>query len=166
MSIFYSNNEHEESNPAGDDVPVEIRCVKCGKLLAKNNRNVSNFEMKCVRCGTLNSLFEKMGEQVIITDPAGIILYTNEAVESVTGYSPAEIIGKKPSVWGGQMTQAFYTHLWNMIRDKKESVQVVVTNKKKSGALYNAKLRISPVLDTEKNIRFYIGIETVITHEQ
>lgn len=39
----------------------EIRCLKCGKMLAKPH-GILGAEIKCLRCGTLNQVFEKMIE--------------------------------------------------------------------------------------------------------
>ena len=124
----------------------EIRCSKCNKLLARNHSHNNTFEVKCSRCGTLNSVFENMQEQIVITNPEGIILYANEVVEEITGYSPKEIIGGNPSLWGKQMSKEFYKKMWSVIKEKKQSIQVVVKNKRKDGKKYEAELRISPIL--------------------
>ncbi len=107
--------------------------------------------------------FDYIKDQVIITDPDGIIIFANAVVEEVTGYKISEIIGKKPSLWGGQMPKAFYKTMWQKIREEKKSVKVVVTNKRKNGKLYDAILRISPILDTEGQVKMYVGIETILT---
>lgn len=140
---------------------IETRCVKCGKLLAKNG-NGTSFEIKCNRCGTLNAVLERSSEQIIITDPEGTVLYTNEAFEVVTGYSIKEVIGAKPSLWGGNMSQEFYAHLWHTIKHEKQSIRVVVHNKRKDGTMYDAWLQISPILDSNREILFFVGIESPI----
>ncbi|HRH23367.1 MAG TPA: PAS domain S-box protein [Candidatus Magasanikbacteria bacterium] len=144
----------------GSDV-YQVRCKKCNKLLAINGSD-NGVEIKCGRCGCLNIVFEEMSEQVIITDPEGTILFVNGALNNITGYTIDEAIGKTPSLWGGQMSKEFYEEMWHAIKHEKRSVQVIVKNKTKSGKLYNAKLQISPVLDTQGNTRFFVGIETVI----
>ncbi len=137
----------------------ELRCQKCHKLLAKKNRN--DFEIKCLRCGQLNFIFEKLNEQVIITDIEGKILYANGLTEEITGYSLPEMIGQKPSLWGGQMTPKFYKAMWQTIKKDKKGLKVMVKNKKKDGTLYNAELQISSILDTKGKIRFFVGVERV-----
>lgn len=137
----------------------DLRCNKCGKLLAMHKND--SFEVKCLRCGTLNCIFEHMNDQVIITDPDGIILYTNGMVEKITGYSTEEIIGKRPSLWGNQMPREFYKALWHTIKAEKKEVKVTVKNKRKNGTFYTAELRISPILDTRGAVMFFVGIEEV-----
>lgn len=144
-----------------DNNPSHLRCVKCNKLLAKNNRD--KLEIKCERCGTLNRVFEQMIEQVVITDPEGKILFINKAFEKTTGYTMGESIGKRPSeLWGGNMPRKFYSDLWKKMKSKKGSITVRMINKKKSGETYDLELIVSPILDTKGNILFFVGIEVVV----
>lgn len=138
----------------------QLRCKKCNKLLAVNGLD-SSIEIKCGRCGCLNILFEEMSEQVIITDSEGIILFANGALHKTTGFTIEEVVGKTPSLWGGQMSKDFYKEMWNEIKHKKKSIEVMVKNKTKDNKIYNAKLQISPVLDTQGSVRFFVGIETI-----
>ena len=147
-------------------VTGEIRCVQCGKLLAKNPQDSSGYEIKCSRCGNLNVIFEEMLEQVVVTDPAGFILYANGATEKLSGYSRAEIIGAKPSLWGGQMPKEFYEKMWNVLTVDRKSIRVVVRNKKKTGEFYNATLSISPILDAAGEIALFVGVERLIGNQE
>ncbi|HOB90036.1 MAG TPA: PAS domain-containing sensor histidine kinase [Candidatus Colwellbacteria bacterium] len=106
---------------------------------------------------------ENASDHIIITDPKGVILFANKAVSSTTGYSPKEIIGHRSSLWGKQMPPEFYENMWRKIRDEKEVYVGELTNKRKNGELYIAEIRISPVLDENGKIRFYVGIERDIT---
>jgi len=143
-------------------VPKDFRCMKCGKMLAKNN-SVAGAEVKCVRCGTLNRILEHMIEQVIITSPEGKILFINHAVEMATGYSLHEAVGRKPSeLWGGHMSTKFYAAMWKKMLKDKGSIKLKMTNKTKSGKLYEVELLVSPILDTAGDILFFAGIEIVI----
>jgi two-component system sensor histidine kinase/response regulator len=104
-----------------------------------------------------------MIEQVIITDKEGRILFVNKAVEETTGYSLHEVVGKKPSeVWGGHMPKEFYKEMWDTILKKKNSAKMKITNKKKTGEMYDIWLLVSPIFDTKGETIFYVGIEIVI----
>ncbi len=139
----------------------QIRCKKCNKLLAVNGVD-NDVQIKCGRCGSLNIIFEEMTEQIVITDPQGIILFVNGALNTITGYTINEAIGKTPKLWGGQMSKEFYEEMWRCIKDEKKGIQVIVQNKRKDGTYYHAQLCISPVLDTEGVVRFFVGIEKVL----
>jgi PAS domain S-box-containing protein len=156
----HMRNKNLETDFLGES--KKIRCLKCGKLLAKN-KGAIGAEIKCVRCGTLNRILEGMIEQVIITDKRGIILFVNKAVEIATGYSADESIGKKPSeLWGGCMPREFYADMWKKMLEKKESIKLKMTNKKKSGEPYDIELLVSPISDTTGEVIFFVGIEVVV----
>lgn len=140
----------------------EIRCNSCGKMLAKSNIGQGTFEIKCPRCGSLNSIFHEVPDQVILTDTHGKILFVNGAVEKITGYNSQEIIGKTPALWGGQMPKEFYENLWRTILVEKKTISTKITNRHKSGQLYEAKLVISPIFDADENILFFIGTESFV----
>lgn len=139
-----------------------FRCKKCDKLLAKSVHPEYFFEIKCLRCGEVNKLFQKMKEQVIITDKKGKILFANEIAEDFTGYSLKEIIGEKPSLWGKQMPSSFYKEMWKTLLEEKTSFSGRITNKHKSGKLYEVMLRISPVLNAKGEVELLVGMESIV----
>lgn len=98
-------------------------------------------------------------DHMIITDSDGKILYANVTAEKMTGYSRIEMQGKTPALWGGQMSKEFYSEFWNTIRMKKKAFEGKVTNKRKNGDIYEAQIRVAPVLDDKKRVLFFIGTE-------
>lgn len=141
---------------------LNVRCSKCGKLLAKPNNDSGAFEIKCIRCGVINSIFKGLTDQIVITDAEGKILYVNPIIEALTGYELTEVLGKTPALWGGQMPKAFYDNMWHKIKVEKVPISVILTNRKKDGTLYKAELNISPVFGKERDIKMFVGIERVI----
>ena len=52
---------------------------------------------------------DQTADSILITDSRGIIEYVNPAFEKVTGFSAAEVLGRKPSVLkSGQHDAEFY----------------------------------------------------------
>lgn len=142
----------------------EYRCLRCGKLLAKDSPE-NAFEIKCLRCGMINAIFRGIQEQVIITDIDGRILYVNGLIEQITGYSAQEIEGKTPAIWGGQMSKEFYVEMWRILLVERRAVVARVTNRHKSGKLYDAFLRISPIFNTVGEPIFFVGTERIADPE-
>ncbi|MDP3970827.1 MAG: ATP-binding protein [bacterium] len=99
----------------------------------------------------------------IITDPDAKIVYANPAVARITGYSLEEIIGNRPSLWGGLMGKEFYQEMWNTIKIKKQNFSGEITNRRKNGEEYVSKVIVSPILDEKHKILGYIGTEEDIT---
>lgn len=63
------------------------------------------------------------------------------------------------------MSQGFYKKMWQVIKGDKKTFQTTLINKKKTGELYQAKLAISPILDTNGDTIFYIGTEIITNNK-
>lgn len=108
--------------------------------------------------------FDLINDHVIISDPDGFILYANKGVEKQTGFSAEEILGRNPGdMWGGNMPREFYEKMWDTIKNKKQPFAGEVLNKRKDGVETWQEIRISPVLDEQGDVKFFIGIEPNIT---
>jgi PAS domain S-box-containing protein len=106
-------------------------------------------------------------DHIVITNPEGIILFANNSVERITGFKKEEIIGTKAGkLWGGLMDKEFYKKLWNTIKNEKKNFVGEIKNKRKNGKEYFAFTSISPVLDKNSNVVYFVGIERDITKEK
>ena len=111
---------------------------------------------------------ENASDHIVITDAEGVVLYANKAVEGITGFSIEEILGKKAGTkefWGGLMDKSVYQKLWKTIKEDKQVFQGKLNNKRKNGEQYIAMASISPILDKNDEVLFFIGIERDITKE-
>lgn len=75
----------------------------------------------------------------------------------------AEIIGKTPAIWGGQMSKEFYKNFWKTIKEDKKPCICEMINKRKNGELYNAEIRVSPIVNNKNEVEFFVGISHDIT---
>lgn len=110
---------------------------------------------------------QNANEHIVITDRDGIVLYANPAAEITTGYSIKEMVGTKAGVlWGRQMDSVFYRKMWDTIKVQKQTFRGEINNVRKGGVKYIAHTTISPVLDKEGEVEFFIGLERDITREK
>lgn len=112
---------------------------------------------------------EGASDHIVITDSEGIVLYANDAVERITGFSRNEIIGKKAgsrSNWGGKMEKSFYSKMWHRLKVDKKSFVGEITNIRKDGRQYISLASISPILSGDNKVIFFVGIERDITKEK
>ena len=115
----------------------------------------------------LAEVFNQMPDHIVITDENGNIVYANKAAEKHTGFRLAEITGKNPGdLWGGKMPKDFYQKMWYRIKIEKEPFVGEVLNMTKGGIPYYQELRVSPILDSGGEVKYFIGIEPDITHKK
>lgn len=135
---------------------------------------LDDVELQKINAERLSNDLEKFklavdnaSDQVVITDPEGIVIYGNNAVEKITGYKKEEALGTKAGVlWKTPMPNSYYEELWDTIKNKKEVFFSEIKNKRKNGEFYIANISISPVLNENNDILYYVAIEHDITKEK
>jgi PAS domain S-box-containing protein len=111
----------------------------------------------------LSIAIEQAAEEVVITDPEGVIQYVNPAFEAITGYSRVEVIGQTPRLLkSGLHEPAFYEHLWNTIKTGNVWTGRI-TNRRKDGALIQEDAIISPLLDSFDRLSGYVSLKRDVT---
>jgi len=109
---------------------------------------------------------EEAGNGIYITDMSGIIEYVNPAFETISGYSEAEVIGKKPDILkSGYMSVGYYQDMWQTILSGNIWDEEII-NRRKNGELYFTRQTIAPMLDKEGSIDSFIAIQTDITEQK
>jgi len=110
---------------------------------------------------------DNASDQVVITDPDGIVLYANRMIEKIAGYTVEEVLGKKAgALWSSPMSKEYYEKFWNTIKNKKLNFTGEIDNRRKNGEVYTAAISVSPVLDANGKILFFVGLERDITREK
>ena len=108
---------------------------------------------------------EHAGHAIFLTDPDGTIEYANPAVETVTGYEPAEVVGENPRLWqSGKHDEEFYAGLWEQI-ESGSVWEGELTNRRKSGELCWIDATIAPITD-DGEVDRYVAIERDITERK
>jgi PAS domain S-box-containing protein len=110
---------------------------------------------------------DNTSEMVVITNSEGIVLYGNKAVETITGYTPQEAMGKKSgALWKSPMPVEYYRYMWDTIKVQKKMFVSEILNKRKNGDLYTAIISISPILNKRGVIEFFVANERDVTREK
>ncbi|HEY6871174.1 MAG TPA: PAS domain S-box protein [Geobacteraceae bacterium] len=95
---------------------------------------------------------------VMITDEKGVIEYVNPKFTEVTGYTPAEVIGKNPRILkSGKVPPEVYEELWRTILAGREWRGEMI-NRKKNGEFYWEYAAISPIKGIEGNIANFVAV--------
>jgi len=114
----------------------------------------------------LSEIVRHSPASVVVTDIEGGIKYVNPKFEELTGYSFAEVLGKKPSVLKSDVqSREYYAELWQTILSGQEW-RGEFANKKKNGELYWESASISPVFDQAGEIVSFIAVKEDITERK
>ena len=113
----------------------------------------------------LMSAVEQAAETIVITDRDGNIQYVNPAFETLTGYSSQEARGNNPSILkSGKHSDQFYKEMWEVLL-AGDIWSGHITNKKKSGELFDEEVSISPMRDEEGITTHYVAVKRDVSKE-
>lgn len=100
---------------------------------------------------------EDRDEGIFITDPHGTICAVNPAFTRITGYSPAQVLGKNPRMWSsGRHEETFYQDFWlELLTNGHRSGEVF--NRRQNGQLYLQWLSIKMVENHEHKVIAYVA---------
>jgi PAS domain S-box-containing protein len=156
-NIFENKKRLEDQQKAILNI---LEDVEAERTLAKEqSRELEKFKLAV----------SQASDHIVITDSEGTVIYANDAVERITGFSKKEVLGKKAGakdLWGGLMSADFYKIFWKTIKEDKKEFSGEVKNIRKDGRKYTALASVSPILDEKGNVIFFVGIERDITHEK
>jgi PAS domain S-box-containing protein len=106
---------------------------------------------------------ETTANAVLIADRGGRILWVNPAFTALTGYTPAEAIGKTPRILkSGLHDRTFYEAMWRAIA-AGTTWRGEFVNRRKDGTLFADAHTITPVRNDTGEVTHFVGIMHDIT---
>ncbi len=177
--LFYKAVAGEEAIFEGDFYPVPGGDLMSLKILfSPVKKDVGACDVICMvediteikrrerELRQLYTAFEQSPFTVVITDRQGIIQYTNQEFEQVTGYSLVEAIGQNPRILNaGTLRREHYQELWATILDRR-IWKGELHNRRKNGELFWERAAIAPVLDEYEKIINFVAVKEEITREK
>lgn len=100
---------------------------------------------------------------IVVSDANNVIVGVNRAFTTLTGYSPAEVVGKTPAMFSsGRHGPAFYRSMWQALNEQ-HYWEGEIWNCRKNGKIYAEWLAISVVIQPDESISHYVCAYSNIT---
>lgn len=96
---------------------------------------------------------------IVVTDPSLKIIHATENLVGMTGYSPAEVIGKTPKMFQGIKTGKKERALIREAINQQKPFDVVITNYKKDGTTYACHVEAYPIFNQKNELVNFIAYE-------
>ena len=128
----------------------------------------AELQQKIVKVSPYTKRFDSLPTHIAVTDENAYILYANKLAAEKTGYlDPREVLGKNPGdLWGGRMDPQFFTQMWKTIKIDKKQYVGKVKNMKKNGAEYWVSLQITPILNAQDEVVYFVALEPDVDIKQ
>jgi two-component system CheB/CheR fusion protein len=108
--------------------------------------------------GWAKSIFDEVGEAIVVTDADGQIIMVNTSFSLATGYSAQEVVGRNVSLLqSGRHDRPFYENMWNALFDKG-LWQGEIWDKHKDGEIHPKRMTIKRVEHAEGQTTHYVAV--------
>jgi diguanylate cyclase (GGDEF)-like protein/PAS domain S-box-containing protein len=108
-------------------------------------------------------VFRNSSEGMMVTDADGRVVSVNPAFTELTGYAPAETIGKNCSILkSGQQDAAFYRTMWHEL-EATGQWEGEIWNRRKNGEIYAEWLRINTIFNADGSVHRRVALFSDIT---
>jgi PAS domain S-box-containing protein len=126
--------------------------------------DITEQKQRAEQLRLLQSVVVNTNDAVIITEvepdePGPRILYVNEAFTRITGYSPAEVLGKTPRILQGPNTNQTELQKIRKALSRWEAVTVEVINYRKDGSEFWNEFSLVPVADSNGWYTHWIAVQ-------
>jgi PAS domain S-box-containing protein len=133
------------------------------ELEEKNNQLKEALDL----ANTQAKILEVTTHMVMFTDIDGNITWINKSFEDITGYTLAEVYGKKPSqLFAGEETDEGTIKKIREAVNQRKKVSVEFINYKKNGEKFWVELKTEPIYDEAGNLSAFLSIQNDITERK
>ncbi|MDX9995329.1 MAG: diguanylate cyclase [Rhodocyclaceae bacterium] len=112
------------------------------------------------------AVFESAAEAIMVTDVDNNIVRVNPAFTAITGYTPKEVMGRKPSLLkSGRHDAAFYESMWQAL-ETLGHWEGEIWNRRKNGDIFVEWLSISSIESGDDGSGRYLAVFHDITRRK
>lgn len=163
---FESRHRRKDGSIFDIEASVQYQFVKDGRIVVFI-QDISERKRTEEALVKLEKAIYTSGEAIFLTDREGVFTFVNPAFSSLYGFSTDELIGKTTPriINSGVLDKSIYKDFWQTLLNGNE-IKGEMINKRKDGTLMNIDGSATPIIDEEKKIIGFLGIQRNITERK
>ena len=167
QSVEYQHELRVEND--SKHVKTTITPVTTGgevEYLAGSMQSISTDEQQQKELRELQQAIDNANVAITLSDPAqedNPLVYTNDAFETLTGYSVSEALGENCRYLQGRNTDQAKVAALREAIDNEESITVELRNYRKDGTEFWNRVTVKPIYDDDGSLTRYLGTQQDVT---
>jgi len=112
-------------------------------------------------------IVEHVQDGIVLTDPAGKVVWINPAFTRFSGYDLDDMLGKRPGdVLQGERTSAESKSRIGAAMATHTHCKVDIVNYSKTGDAYIAEINLGPIFDEDGHLTHFVAVQRDVTSER
>lgn len=113
-----------------------------------------------------------LNDAILITEaepvdlPGPRILWANDVFYHLTGYEPADVIGKSPRILQGPLTDKSALKILRIALENWDTCKVEVINYKKDGSTFWNEFEVTPITNEKGVYTHWVAVQRDVTHRK
>ncbi|MGB7421558.1 MAG: EAL domain-containing protein [Comamonas sp.] len=113
-----------------------------------------------------NIVYQSTRDAIVVTDVDGVVQDVNPAFTTITGYTPADIVGRRMNLLSsGRHDRPFYQAMWESL-EATGSWSGDIYNRRKDGEDFIEHLEISTAYNDDGSVACRVGLFSDVTEER
>jgi|GEM_PF-1021265 len=134
------------------------RASRREEMLFRQLTGIFDWKMSALECDDyLHKL--RTGYTLVLTDLSKSIIWTSQNFLTMTGYTSAEILGKKSSLLQGPDTDPAVLMRIGKALGLAQPAGADLVNYRKNGQTYVCRVHIEPLYDNRQNLTHFLAVE-------
>ena len=164
--LEFQINQNGESNWIALQVKLLQEIDKTNYYFFGTIQDISSRKKSEEENRKLSLLAENTTNGVVFTDTDKKIVWVNESIVQLTGYSREEIYGKSPKMFQFEETDEKTNVFISEKLSKGEAVKAEIQNRGKTGNTYWLEINIQPIFNNNRELTGFMAIEIDITERK
>ena len=149
-----------------------VRAYPSSEGLAVYLQDVTSSREQQEQLVLLEAAVSRSNDIFVITDanlldePGPRIVYANDAITKLTGYSPSEVIGNSPRLFQGSGTSGSDLARIRAALEARVPVTAELVNYARDGSTYWVELDIAPIVDQTGRVTHFVAVQRDITQRK
>ena len=138
---------------------IEMLCGAFQSLSRLEDEKMEFIRSQLHELEKFKLVVQNLDDGVAIMDKDGFVIFINEGLKNMTGYSAAEMIGQRPRHWTDPESTM---EIWSVAKKKKQVITKIAINTAKDGMSFTSDIKVFPILGHNKEVRMLVSLERAL----
>ncbi len=146
------------------DEEIKEQVIKQTEEIVEQKEKIQSFNIELQK---FKQAVQNASDYITILDSNMLTIYVNNSFKEDLWYSDKDVIGKNPfNSWRQEENYSRFKEIWEKLKNTKDPLTVECNTIKSDKSVFVSRVHITPILNDEDEIIYYLLVEHDVTKEK